>query len=113
MSMEQSRPSYSEIAIAYLEEGYRAWQKRSGASAAAVAEQLGLSVVEDLDFRHELAALGLIAPALTHDDPGDYRLIPRGIALMDGSPTLDSLLALPAAAFDKAAPTHEAAEGAK
>jgi hypothetical protein len=109
---ENPRPTYTDIARAYLTEGYRAWQARDGASADVVRDTMGLSVDEDMDFRRELQALDLIGGKLTSDDPGDFRLLPKGIALMDGSPTLDTLMALPAAALDRAAPSSEAAQHA-
>ena len=40
--------------LAYLQEGYRAWQARDIASAANVEQALGLSGVEGLDFHREL-----------------------------------------------------------
>jgi hypothetical protein len=97
--------------LAYLEEGYRAWQARDGASADVVRETMKLSVEEDMDFQQQLKDLDLIGGRTSRDD-GDYRLLPKGIALMDGSPTLDSLLALPAAALEKA-PTPQEGTRAK
>lgn len=110
---ESQRPTSWDIALEYLREGYRAWQARDGASATTVSHRMELSAVEDIDFRRELQGLGLIVLAETHDDPGDFRLLPRGIALMDGSPSLDSLLTLPLSALDRAAPTPGEAEKAK
>ena len=110
---ESQRPTSWDIVLEYLREGYRAWQARDGASATTVRHRRDLSVVEDIDFRRELRDLGLIALAETHDDPGEFRLLPRGIALMDGSPSLDSLLAFPLPALDRAAPTPVEADKAK
>lgn len=110
---ENQRPTYWDIALEYLREGYRAWQAGDAASGTAVSDRMGLSVVETLDFRNELQDLGLIAVSVEHDDPWGFRLLPRGIALMDGSPSLNHLLTLPSSALDRAAPTPGEAEQAK
>lgn len=109
MSLSDSeRPTQWEIVHEYLREGYRAWLARDGASAKAVEERMGLSVQDGMDYRRHLVQLGLIALAETSDDP-DFRLLPPGTAFMDGSPTLERLLALSAEAVKQAAPTPTAA----
>ena len=111
--MDDPRPTYTDIVLAYLTEGYRAWQAHERGAAAEVAARMGLSVEEDLNFRRELGLLDLIASIDYHDDPAEFWLLPKGIALMDGSTMLDSLIALPSAAMDQAALTPEAAASAK
>lgn len=49
--MDNPRRTYTDIVLAYLEEGYRAWQARDGASADVVRERMELDVTEDMDFR--------------------------------------------------------------
>jgi len=104
------KPTYWEIVHAYLQEGYRAWLAGDGASAKSVEDRMGLSLEQSLDFRKHLVGLDLIALAETRDDP-DFRLLPPGIAFMDGSQTLEGLLALPVKAVQEAAPTPNEAQG--
>ena len=55
---ENQRPSYSDIVLAYLREGYRAWQARDGASAAGVERELGLSFDEGIQAATLVLARG-------------------------------------------------------
>jgi predicted transcriptional regulator len=87
------RPSYWDIAVAYLEEGYRAWHARDEASADTVESRLGLSWQEGLRFRDELAGQGLIEP-VRNLGRTVYNLAPRGLAFVERMPDVQRLLAM-------------------
>jgi hypothetical protein len=91
--MAAPRPAYWEIATAYIEEGYRAWQARELASAIAVEDALGLSALEGIDWHAELASLRLIAVEGADNAGGYYHLLPRGLAVAERLPDLKQLLA--------------------
>jgi len=96
---EARRPSYWEIVAAYLEEGYRAWQAREGASAKVVEEGLGLSPSEGVAWHRELESLGLITM-----DPvfaaNEYRLAPHGLEVAERLPDIERLIARQWAVID-------------
>jgi hypothetical protein len=99
--MPNGRPSYSEIIVAYIEEGYRAWQTREDdASAVAVEGRLGLSPIEGIDWHRELAAHGLIIMHDALNALGAYRLAPRGLAFAERLPDLQRLLTQQTAAIN-------------
>jgi hypothetical protein len=108
------RPTYWEIVLEYLHEGYRAWQAHEdGASETPVQERLDLSDQESMDFSAELERLGLIALSEEHGSAEDFRLLPLGIAFMDASPTLENLTAAPFLVVGPAAPTRTKAAEAR
>ena len=90
--MTEQRPTYWQIVFSYLEEGYRAWQTKDVAAGRTVEEALGLSWEEGRDFQMELSRLQLIAMEEVTNVVAAYRLLPRGIAFMNGFPTLDAAL---------------------
>jgi hypothetical protein len=96
-----ARPSYWEIVVAYIEEGYRAWQERDVASSQAVEDRLGLSWMEGQDWHRVLVEQDLIVMI---PDIGDastpYRLAPRGLAFAERLPDMQRLLAQQTAAVN-------------
>lgn len=90
--MNELRPTYWQIVLSYLSEGYRAWHARDVAAGVTVEQALGLSWEEGRDFQTELSGLHLIAMEEVSNAVAAYRLLPRGIAFMNGFPALDAAL---------------------
>jgi hypothetical protein len=93
------RPSYWDIVVAYLEEGYRAWQAREEASADTVEARLGLSGFEGIRFRQELESQGLIEGVRVLGRTA-YNLAPRGLAFVERMPDVQRLLAMQTAVIN-------------
>jgi hypothetical protein len=104
-----ARPSYGEIVVAYIEEGYRAWHARDEAWPATVVSRLGLSADEALDWQRELEGHNLIVvrQLLSAAPASPYRLSPRGLAFAERLPDLQRLMAQQTAAIDASAATPD------
>jgi hypothetical protein len=98
--MASERPSYIDIVLAYLSEGGRAWRNRDSASAVDVQKRLGLSDWESIDFMRHLEELGLVASEEVMNSSGAYRLLPKGLAFVEGLPSLEQIVTVQARAIE-------------
>jgi hypothetical protein len=86
------RPSYWDIVLAYIREGDAARREGRPASAVEVEKMLGLDLAEGMGFVKYLKDRHFIATDLPQNAIGAYRLLPDGLALADGVPTLEAKL---------------------
>ena len=99
MGDEDQRPGYWDIVIAYLQEGHRAWTTRDVASAVAVEEKLGLSLMEGHRFIEYLEGLQLVEYERAMNALGAFHLLPKGLAFVEGLPTAEHMLTVQAQAI--------------
>jgi hypothetical protein len=103
-----ARPGYWDIVIAYLKEGHRAWRERDVASGVEVERRLGLSQMEGHSFVKYLEGMELIEYEPFMNALGAYHLLPKGLAVAVGLPSLDLLLATQASVVPAAKGPAEA-----
>jgi hypothetical protein len=87
------RPSSSEIAAAYLEEGHRAYlEGGEPAYAVTVERALGLSPLDGATVCRDLETRGLITMDPFENALGAYRLTLRGQAIAEKMPALTHVI---------------------
>lgn len=101
MSAHQRR-GYWDIVLAYLLAAHHSWLAGEQAvEAGSVTEALGINEDDETDVLQELEHLGLVRTPDLNGSDTLYRLLPRGVALMERQPSLEHLLARQFAAIDE------------
>jgi hypothetical protein len=92
MSLSAERPGHWAAVVAYLREGHRAWKERDVGYGVQVEEALGLSPMEGHSFIQYLEGLGLAQYDSAANAVGAFHLLPKGLAVAEGLPSLDRVL---------------------
>jgi hypothetical protein len=106
--MGESRPTYYDALLAYLSEGYSAYQERRDASAALVRQKLEFSRQEAFEFEKHVVELAFIdLGGHAERRIAAYRLLPKGRLLMEQWPAIERAVTKYEQAIEEAPATSQ------